>query len=203
MKTLMKFLAIILITTYQSEPSIAQGHLIRNQGFFYGVEGFYGHGTGFSTTHVRSTDFESPTSYGLKVSANWFSSFHFSYGLAAGLLNYEDPNMLTFPVLINGQGYLSKGSNTPLVYAEAGYGFRFNHRDQDKGFIYEAGIGYRHRIKWSNFLVVKTGLQSFNNKEWDWFYKLGDDFDPSQYRWYDLRRQTLTLTVGFYYSTRY
>ncbi|WP_299576080.1 hypothetical protein [uncultured Sunxiuqinia sp.] len=203
MKTLLQTLTVITLMAVSTTTAKAQSRLIRNQGFFYGVEGFYGHGTSLRSTHRYDVANFSPSSYGLKVSTNWFSGFHFSSGLTAGVLNYESPGMLTFPLLVNGQGYLSKGANTPLVYAEVGYGLRFNHKNQDKGLLYEAGIGYRHRIQRNNFWVVKAGFQGFHNKEWLWDFELGENFDPNHYIWYDLKRQTITLTLGFYYSTRY
>lgn len=203
MKTRITFTLSLLFAACSFQTAHAQ-NLIRNQGFFYGVEGFYGVHSNLKTDHVYDTDIYSPSSFGLKASANWFSSYHFSYGAGLGILNYQDPNMFTLPLLINAQAYLNQGSNTPLAFVEGGYGFRLNNRKQDKGFIYEAGIGYRHRLKWSNFLIVKASYHTFINKEWDWFRKLGDEYDPeSPNRWYDLRRHTINLTIGFYYSTRY
>ncbi len=204
MKTLVTFAFSLFLVVCLFKTAHAQRHLIRNQGFFYGVEGFYGLHSNLKTDHVKDTDIYSPSSYGLKASANWFSGYHLSTGVALAILNYEAPNMITFPVLVNAQAYLNKGSNTPFAFVESGYGFRLNHRKQDKGFIYEAGVGYRYRLKRSNYLVIKAGYHAFINKEWDWFRKLGDEYDPNDpYRWYDMRRHTINLSIGFYHSTRY
>lgn len=203
MKTRITFTLSVLFAACCFQITHAQG-IIRNQGFFYSLEGSFGIHSTLKTNHVFDTDIYSPWSYGLKASANWFSSYHFSYGAGLAVLNYQDPDMFTFPVLVNAQAYLNQGSNTPLAFIEGGYGFRINRRKQDKGLIYEAGIGYRHRLKRRNFLVVKAGYHTFVNKQWQWFRKLGDEYDPdSPNRWYDLRRHTINLSVGFYYSTRH
>lgn len=186
------------------KTSYAQFHMVRNQGFFIGTEGFYGHSLKMATNWVIDLGSFNPDSYGFKVSANWFLNYNWSVGSMVGLLDYEGPHMLTLPILINTQRYFSQGSNTPFAYAEAGYGVRFNNDNQDKGFLYELGMGYRYRVNWSNFVVFKLGYHSYNNKEWKWERKLGSEFNQSDpYRWYNLKRQTLTFTVGFYYSTRY
>ena len=204
MKILFAFSFSILFAVGISEIAYAQGRIIKNQGFFYGAEGFYGLHSNLKTDHVISTDLYSPSSYGLKVSANWFLNYHLSAGAALSILNYEDPNMFTFPVLANAQYYFSKGANTPLAFVEGGYGLRLNHRKQDKGLIYEAGIGYRYRLQRKNFLVIKAGYHTFVNKEWQWFRKFGDEYDPaSPNRWYELRHQTIRLSVGFYFATRH
>jgi len=180
-----------------------RGHIIRNQGLFYSVEGFYGYGSKLSSDYIYDTNNFSPSSYGLKVTANKFINYHLSWGGGVGVLNYEDPGMITFPVMGNMHAYLHQDSNTPFVYAEGGYGFRFNHKKQDQGFLYEAGIGYRYRIKWQTFVVLKLGYHNYNNKEWRWERRLGPDADPNDpFRWYNLKRQTINFTVGFYYSVR-
>ena len=194
------FLLCSNISTIQAKGS----HLLLNQDFFYSFEGFIGHGNQLSSNYVINTTAFSSSSYGVKVSANWFFNYHLSGGVGLGLLNYEEPGMFTFPLLINSQAYLNKGSNTPLVYAEAGYGLRFNHKNQDKGFLYELGVGYRHRIKWKNCWVVKVGYRGFKNNQWIWKRKMGDSIDPMDpYCWYYLKRQTITFTIGYYFSTRH
>ena len=178
--------------------------MIRNQGFFYGAEGFYGYGNKLNTDYIADDESHSPSSFGLKASANWFLNYHFSAGIGAGILSYQEPEMLTFPILLNTQAYLSEGSNTPLVYVEGGYGFRFNHRKQDKGFLYECGLGYRYRVKWKSSLVLKVGYRHFSNPEWLWRRKQEEPLDLTDpYRWYSLDRQSITVSIGFYYSTRY
>lgn len=195
---------LFLVFCQQSDVNAKGGHLIRNQGFFYGVEGFYGYGKELNSDYIINTPAYSPASYGVKATINRFVNYHLSVGGGLGLLRYESPGMLSFPVFINSQAYLSKGSNTPLIYVEGGYGLRFNHKNQDKGFLYEFGLGYRYRIKWKNFLVLKVGYHSYNNKEWLWERKLGADYDLSDpYQWFSLKRQTISFTIGFYYSTRY
>jgi hypothetical protein len=180
-----------------------RGHIIRNQGVFYAAEGFYGHGNKLSTDYIEDVDRYSPSSYGFKVSANQFVNYHLSLGAGLGLLNYEDPDMITFPAFVNSHAYLSRGSNTPLIYAEGGYGLRFNHKKQDKGFLYEVGLGYRYRVRWQNFLVFKIGYHNFKNNEWKWERKLDTSIDPTDpYQWYYLKRQTITFTVAFCYATR-
>ncbi len=194
-------LLILFITSW----STSQGqHLIRNQGFFYGLEAVYGHAIQMHSDYIIDTDAYSPTGYGLKASANWFMNYNLSVGAGLGLLNYESPNMFTFPVTVNSQAYLNKGSNTPLAYVEAGYGVRFNHRTQDQGLLYEAGFGYRYRIKWRSFLVFKVGYHNYTNNEWLWKRKVDGSATPEDpFQWFDLKRQSITFTVGFYYSTRY
>ena len=195
----------LIIVFFGTENLFAQGrHLIRNQGFFYTTEGWYGISDKLSSNYIINTDAFKPRSYGFKASANWFLSYHLSAGGAVGVLNYENPGSFTFPLLVNSQAYLSKGSNTPLVFAEGGYGLRFDHHQQDKGLLYEVGIGYRYRIKWKNFFVIKAGYHGFKNDEWVWERKLDLPVDPTDpYQWYYLKRQSFNITIAFYYSTRY
>ena len=197
-------LLLTILPNFMTSLHAQNRHLIRNQGFYYAFEGFYSPKQKLTSNYVIDTKAFSPKSYGLKATANWFLNYHLSTGVGLAVLNYESPGMFTFPVLGNIQAYWSKGSNTPFVFAEGGYGFRLNHKNQDKGLLYELGVGYRYRIKWENFLVFKVGYHSFQNNEWLWGRRREQPIDPlNAYRWYDLRRQSLTITLGFYYSTRY
>ena len=202
-KLLIIYIFTLLFACF-SETNAQNRHIIRNQGFYYGFEGFYGMNHKLISNYIVDTEAFSPSSYGLKATANWFINYHLSMGASLGLLNYESPGMFTFPVLANSQIYWSKGSNTPFAYAEGGYGFRLNHEHQDKGLLYEFGLGYRYRVKWENFFVFKVGYHEFKNEEWLWERKRGTTIDPTDpYQWYSLKRQTITFTIGFYYSTRY
>lgn len=63
-----------------------RGHIIRNQGFFSGIEGFYGHAHKLSSDYIYDTETFAPSSYGLKASANWFLNYHLSAGTGLGIL---------------------------------------------------------------------------------------------------------------------
>lgn len=214
-----KFLPISLLIILTLSITNAQGQrrnrmLIRNQGFYYTFEGYYGLKEKLTSNSVIDTKVFSPSSYGVKASANFFLNYHLSVGAGMGVLNIDEPNfstgtgtggvkaptMFTIPVLANTQAYLSEGSNSLLAYAEGGYGFRLNHENYNsKGLIYEVGIGYRYRIRWASYLVAKVGYRSFQNNQW-WWKRVGSTTD---FQWIDLRAQTINLTVAFYYSTRY
>jgi hypothetical protein len=200
-KTFLIFLSLFFFNAFMATAQ--RGHIIRNQGIFIAAEGFYGHGNKLSTDYIYDMGNYTPSSYGIKFSANKFVNYHLSLGAGLGLLNYEDPGMVTFPALLNSQAYLRRDSNTPFVYAEGGYGFRFNHKKQDKGFLYELGLGYRYRVRWQNFVVVKVGYHNFTNNEWLWKTKLETPVDPlDPNRWYNLKRQTITFAVGIYFAAR-
>lgn len=204
---LSKISAILLLLfclLFSSGIQARPQHLIRNQGFFYAFEGFHSLHEKLNSSFVINTDAFSPLSYGFKASVNWFVNYHMSVGTGVGLINYESPRMFTFPVVANTQFYLSEGSDTPFAYAEGGYGWRLNHKNQDKGLIYELGLGYRYRIKWENFLVVKVGYHYFKNNQWEWRRRLQQPIDPlNLYEWTDLTRRTISISIAFYYSTRY
>lgn len=193
---------ILIFTIFQlsTGKSSAQNRLIRNQGFYYAFEGSYGLKEKLKSNSVVTTDAFFPKSYGLKATANWFLNYHLSAGAGLGVLNFEDPNMFTMPVLLNVQGYLSEASNSALAYAEGGYGLRLNHKNfNSKGLIYELGIGYRYRIKWANFMMFKIGYRSFQNNQWQ-YKQIGT---TNTFHWIDLKAQTINFSIGFYYSTRY
>ncbi len=181
-----------------------RAHLVRNQGVFYSIEGIYGTNYMLTTNYLIDTDAYSPSSFGLKSTVNWFINYHLSAGAGLGVLQYQGPRMYTLPILVNTQAYLSKGSNTPFAYLEGGYGFRFNDDTQDKGFLYEYGLGFRYRIKWNSFLAFKVGYHNYKNNEWQWQWKpLQERTAEDPYQWYNLRRQTITFTLALYFSTRY
>ena len=181
----------------------AQNRIIRNQGFYYTIEGFAGYGLPVKTDYYIDQNF-SPFNLGVKTSANIFLDYHFSVGAGLGLTQYKSPDMRTLPVTLNMKYFAGKPARTPFVYVEGGYAMRTDADKQYKGPVYEAGFGYRHQLQNRyNFLMFKIGYSGFKAKHWLWAPKEGTTWQDKQPQWYYLSRSTINFTIAFYHSTRY
>ncbi|RKD85106.1 hypothetical protein [Mangrovibacterium diazotrophicum] len=182
-----------------------QNRIIRNQGFYYTIEGKAGYGLSMTTDYPPNWHDEfSPFNLGLAVSANIFLNYHVSAGVSLGYNQYTGPKMQTLPFMGNLKYFFGKPARTPFIYAEGGYAFRTDADQQHKGLIYEAGLGYRHQMgRRHNFLMFKLGYNYFKANHWKWDHKPYTDFDDWDMQWYFLERPTINFTIAFYHSTRY
>ncbi|MCW0484681.1 hypothetical protein [Gaoshiqia sediminis] len=198
-----------------------QSKIIRNQGFYYTIEATGGIGLTMSTDypHVDIESF-SPANMGIRASANWFQNYHLSLGTSVGYMRYRNPDlntipgiitvdqskgMTTLPVMANVKWFTGKPAKSYFFYAEGGYAIRLEKDRENKGFVYEAGIGYRHQLQArKNFILFKLGYNGFKTNEWIWeLTPRGREEHINEYQWYHLDRPTINLTIGFYHSTRY
>ncbi|WP_423127883.1 hypothetical protein [Gaoshiqia sp. Z1-71] len=190
-------------------PSIGQNRIIRNQGFYYTLEATGGYGLKMDTSSdywgedVNET--YSPYSAGIRATANWFYSYHVSAGVGLGYMRYQNPEMNTFPALVNIKWFADKPAKTPFLYAEGGYSYRLDSDRDNKGLIYEIGVGYRRRLQQrKNFLIFKIGYSGFKTNEWLWAQTPEAVITHEDiYQWYPLNRPSVNFTIGFYHSTRY
>ncbi|WP_163714555.1 hypothetical protein [Mangrovibacterium lignilyticum] len=182
-----------------------QNRIIRNQGFYYTIEGSAGYGLKMTTDYPPNwhDDF-SPMNFGIKGSANIFLNYHISTGAGLGLNQYTSPNISTLPVTANVKYFFGKPARTPFIYAEGGYAFRTKADKQHKGPVYEVGLGYRHQLQNRyNFLMFKIGYSYFKTKHWIWDHKPNTVPSDWDMQWYFLERPAINFTICFYHSTRY
>lgn len=197
------FLATCMLMAAGTFSVSAQNRIIRNQGFYYTIEGFGGYGLPIKTDYYIPQNY-SPFNLGLKSTVNIFLNYYFSVGAGLGLTQYKSPDMMTLPATINMKYFVGKPARTPFIYAEGGFAMRTDADKQYKGPVYEAGIGYRHQLQnRHNFMIFKLGYAGFKAKHWLWAPKEGTTWEDRQPQWYYLDRSTINLTVGFYHSTRY
>lgn len=200
-KTLACF-AFILISFTGS----GQNRIIRNQGFYYTIEGNVGYGLKMKTDYPPEWDEEySPYNLGLAISGNYFLNHHVSAGASLGVTHYASPSMTTLPFLGNLKYFFSKAARTPFIYANGGYAFRTDADEQHKGPLYELGLGYRFQLQnRHNLLTIKVGYNYFKANHWEWAPPRGHVwYDGSEPQWYFRERPTINFTVCFNHSVRY
>lgn len=201
--TIIFLIGLLLLT---GTRGTAQNKIIRNQGFYYTLEASGGFGlTMDSDYQLDDITAYSPYHAGFKVSANWFRSYHLSVGTSLGYVRYQNPGMNTLPLMANAKWFTGKPAKSFLFYAEGGYALRLDKDRENKGFVYEAGIGYRYRLQArKNFLLFKLGYNGFKTKEWLWeLTPNGREENINEYQWYYLTRPAINFTIAFYHSTRY
>ena len=198
--------AFVCITLLLVSVTVSgQNRIIRNQGFYYTIEGKAGYGLSMTTDLASNRHEEfSPFSLGLAVSANYFLNYHVSAGASLGYNQYSGPKMQALPFMGNLKYFFGKPARTPFIYAEGGYAFRTDADQQHKGLVYEAGLGYRHQLaRRYNFLMFKIGYNYFKANHWRYLPREGTQVSDWDYRWYFLERPTINFTIAFYHSTRY
>ena len=183
-----------------------QNRIIRNQGFYYTVEGTIGYGLKMKTDYplVDIQNDYSPYNSGVKATANVFLNYHVSAGMGLGYSHYTSPDMNTLPLTVNLKYFSGKPARSPFAYVEGGYAFRTDADEQHKGPVYEVGVGYRHQLaNRHNFILFKLGYAGFKTKQWIWDRVDLTNLKDRQYQWYYLDRPSINFTVCFYHSTRY
>ncbi len=199
-------LMVALALLFVANAASAQGRIIRNQGFYYTIEANAGYGIGTKTDYILADIDNDYTPYqiGVKASANLFLTDHISFGGGMGYTRFKSPDMNTIPVTVNLKYFTGKPAQSPFFYAEGGYGIRANHKKQNKGTVYEFGIGYRHRLQnRHNFVMFKLGYSRFKTNEWIWDRENLYDAEFVNPKWYYLDRPAIGFSICFYHSTRY
>lgn len=201
-----KFILLIIIISSLSAHVLAQsGRIIRNQGLYYTIEPTIGYGLKLETDYLINVDEYSPYNMGIKATVNYFLNYNLSIGAGTGFMRYENPGMTTLPVLANAKWFITRIANSPFVYADAGFSYRFSNHRQFKGTPYEVGIGYRLSAskRRNNFWIFKVGYSGFKTNNWRWeLTPDGRENGTNEFQWYNLKRQTINLTIGFYRASR-
>ncbi len=195
---------VLFIMCCSSRFAHAQrGGIIRNQGFYLTLGPSYGQGIGLETDYGINTDIFSPYFVGIKTSINQYLGYKTSVGAGIGYMRYVSPRMNVLPISVNFKYFFKEIANTFLIYTEGGFAPRLESGKQNKGFIYEAGLGYRLNINRSNsFILFQLGYNSFKTNNWDWSIRQPDFSYDDPYKWYYLKRSSIILSVSFTRSYR-
>lgn len=181
----------------------AQNRIIRNNGFYYTLEGSAGYGLKMKSDYYNFSDY-SPFNFGVKATANIFLNDYFSVGAGLGFNEYHSPKMRTLPVTVNFKYFTGRQARSPFIYADGGYAMRTDADKQHKGPLYELGIGYRHQLqRRHDFLLFKLGYSYFKTKHWLYMPREGTKMEDWDFQWFYLERPAIMFSICFYHSTRF
>ncbi len=121
----------------------------------------------------------------LRIGAGWFVNPHLSVGLGFGADRYEDPGANTFPLFLDFRGFLRNNSSTPFAFVNVGKTVAFS-AAQEKGNLFETGLGYQLGLSRKTRLSCKIGYGFFKSNE---FYR-------NELDWNYLKRKSLRFVVG-------
>lgn len=189
-------LLLLLIIIFPDSSNAANKDEKKNKGLYSVVElGGY-KGVKLTTDLPFTTDNSHTKS--LRLILGYFINPYVSGGIGFGADRYENPGANTFPLFIDIRGYLKNTRNTPFIFIDAGKTIVFASQAQEGGNLVDTGIGYKFFIGKKTCLVAKTGYNYFHNKEWVWMSTDYQSFDPSPdtYRWFYLKRESITFSIG-------
>ncbi len=188
---LMLVFVVIGLTT---KVAIAQDEK-RNISFFGTIE--LGYMANLSlTSDYESFSSENWQSYGksLRFNFGYFLNPYFSVGLGFGADRYESPDANTFPLYVDFRGYLKNQRNSPYVFFDVGNSIKFSNA-QEKGFLLDAGLGYKFFVSNQVCLVGSIAYNYKNSPEWV-LYLQEIAATPESYTWAYLNRHSIAFRLG-------
>lgn len=199
MKRINIFFAFICIISVTSKVLKAQDEN-RNIGFFGTIEAKYLKGLSTKGDYVHyPARYWEPYGKSLRFSFGYFINPHFSIGIGFGADRYEEPGTNTFPLVIDLRGYLKDSKNTPFLFFDVGNSIKFSDA-QEKGFLLDAGLGYKLFISKRFCLLGSVGYNYKHFPEWLWYTTdTSPEPDPDTYQWAYLKRHSLSFSLGIHF----
>ena len=189
------FLVCFNYSTYSS--NIDNQDEKKNEKIFSTVElGVY-KGLNLSTDYPGGISGENAFTKSLRLVLGYFINPNLSAGIGFGADRYESPGANTFPLFFDFRGYLEDAKNTPFVFFDVGKTIVFSEA-QEGGSLFGGGFGYKFFIGEKTCLISKVGYNYFINKEWLWLSSDTNSWnpEPDTYRWFYLKRQSITFSIG-------
>ncbi len=194
-----KLIILFLFTISLAHSSnIGKNDEKKNKNIFATTElGVY-KGLNLSTDYPIGLSNDNSYTKSLRLVLGYYISPYLSAGFGFGADRYEFPGANTFPLFLDLRGYLKDSGNTAFVFFDVGKTIVFSSQAQEGGNIFDSGVGYKFFIGKKTCLIGKVGYNYFKNKEWIWQSTEITSLNPASetYRWFYLKRQSITFTVG-------
>lgn len=169
----------------------------KNQKIFSTVESGVYKGLNLSTDLPGGIYGNNAYTKSLRLVLGYFINSKLSAGIGFGADRFESPGANTFPLFFDFRGYLEDAKNTPFVFFDVGKTIVFSEA-QEGGSLFGGGFGYKFFIGEKTCLISKVGYNYFINKEWLWLSSDTNSWnpEPDTYRWFYLKRQSITFSLG-------